>query len=99
MMASSKEFIILKRNRTTLLKQFQHGMKDIADPLCDINVLTKNQHKRIIENENRASGAKDLVDIILVTVNTDPSTFPTFTDLFWREGNKALKTVVRNMEK
>ena len=99
MAANSKEYTILKRNRTTLIKHIQHGLKDIADPLYGDGVLTRNQHTRIIENENRASGARDLLGIMLVTVETDPSAFPVFIDLFRREGNKALGIVARNMEK
>ena len=100
MATNSKEYTILKRNRATLIKHIQHGLKDIADPLYDDGVLTRNQHKRIIENENRASGARDLLGIMLVTVETDPSAlFPVFIDLFRKEGNKALGIVARNMEK
>ena len=91
------EYKALYNNQTDLQGHVKEHLTPIADRLRDLEILIEDQHRDILGKKEREDGAKQLVTIVMQTIETDPeSYYYIFVGVLKRLGNAGLRTFVKD---
>ena len=95
-MSQAPEYKVLHSNRPKLEGHVEDHMTRIARQLESSNILTRHQYEEVTSDPKK--GARNMVGIILRSVEEDSHTFAYFLDVLKKVGNTGLRSCARNIE-